>query len=279
MDGCPAPGPDSTIRSGSVSEASASASLLSPRAGYERPSDPLNTPYETRRRRAVQLLDERPHVEEIMGFYISLLELQEPIWREGLGGGPTRSLSDPETGARRRLEFESVSLETVEPRFRRFIEDLRPTATPAVSEAAMRLATAGTGTRIDVLRSFTRTKRVDPSAEGDGDVAALEFFARAFLQPVAERIVGTVDSGAVDSGALGDGAVGDGAVGGGNLQVGSPGDVERECPACGHPPQVGVFRMKHTPRGANTSCARCARPGGRSLAGAVQDAANPNRTG
>lgn len=135
----------------------------------------------------------------MLELYLELLDLQEPLYRDARAG---------------KLDLRVAESRLV-PRFRRFVREVVPAATEVLAAAGRTLEEAGDEVRTTLLETFLGRDAVDEVAAALGlDELQLEFFARAFLQPIAEAV-----------------HEGDGD---------SP--SEKSCPRCGWPPQVGVVR-------------------------------------
>ena len=120
--------------------------------------------------------------------------------------------------------LEALPTASLVPRFRRFVRDVEPAATEMLASLARELEAMEDDALTRLLTDFLGRRPLED--------AAAEFFPRAFLQPIAEAAAG--------AGARGDG-------------------LERACPRCGWPPQVGVLRDEPELKGARLLvCSLCA---------------------
>ena len=175
----------------------------------------MTSPYPARRRRAIRLLGARPQSEEILGFLIALMEIQDSVFQTV---GAWRNPDGPPGGE-----------QPVEPFLRKFISDVIPVATPVLADAGQALAEADSAA-LNELLTVQMVKmgpggRGDPTRLGSDDLAgrlgvaepAVLFYSRAFCQPLAE-------------------------VGFGGAPA-PPDDYRgRTCPHCSHLPIVSVLR-------------------------------------
>ena len=134
------------------------------------------------------------------------------------------------------MALERLPREPREQAFLAFVEDLPESATEVLRAIAVRLLEVPTLTN-QLLAAVVSGQTIDEvAAELECDRLALEFFPKAFLQPIAEALVrrlGDVTHFNVDGKTL--------------------------CPYCGSPPQVSVLQDDSDVRGKRTLiCSLCA---------------------
>lgn len=207
------------------------------------PSSPV---WSRRRHRVRRLRDEHPHAAELLAFYDELLILQEPLHAKAL---KSRWLSAVEAadGRAPRLRLELLPERSREREFSRFVRAVPASATDVLRAMAERLMTEPAAMSM-LLSAVLAREPVDAVAERlDCDGAALEFFPRAFVQPVAEALASQTDldfSGDHD-------AVGDDTVAGND-------DTRAACPCCGAAPVAAVLRDEPEIKGRRTLlCSLC----------------------
>ena len=197
-----------------------------------------------RRRRVERLREERPHAAELLAFYGDLLALQEPLHRKALG---SRWLDAVETPAGRapRLRLERLPARRLARPFARFVRDLPASATDLLRAAAARLDAAPMA-RSELLDAALAGREAAGAAAGlDCDAAALAFFARAFVQPIAaaaaSRPAGVAAAAAADGFGAASGAA-----------------ARASCPCCGGAPLAAVLRDEPEVKGRRTLlCSLC----------------------
>lgn len=152
--------------------------------------------------------------EEMLLFYLEVLELQEPIYRQALAsdwdqlGGATPSF----------LFLERLSAAALVPSFRQLLRDVAPAATEVIADVARALDDSSDADLTALLEAFLR-REID--ADLDHEAVRSEFFPRAFFEPIAEAMrEKTADAGDSEAGVR----------------------TEGSCPCCGWPAQVGVLR-------------------------------------
>lgn len=157
-----------------------------------------------RRARAIELLSSVPHADEMLEFYVGLVELQEGVAQE-IARAPENFGIQGMRGQPLRLE--DLPHDAMEPAFADFLRALEPIGTPVMASAARALLEAGADERAEVLRTFWLER--DPG----------DFLQRSFSEAVVWVIVGGEARGAGGATAL-----------------------LTSCPVCSSPPQVGVLR-------------------------------------
>jgi formate dehydrogenase accessory protein FdhE len=169
-------------------------------------------PYGRRQIRADQLVAAYPHAAEMLGLYRRVLALQEPLHDWVLAAGALATHAQPPALALDRLPFPELSAP-----FRTFAGELAGAVPAALAATAAALGEAPVATLEKLLRHTVGqgSLAADSAALGCA-VPHLAFFARAFLQPIAEALAAR-DPRPVDGG-------------------------QPACPRCGWPPQVAVLR-------------------------------------
>ena len=180
--------------------------------------------WKLRQARTKKLTADHPHAEELLEFYGQVLELQEPLCREaGRARWPSPEIraSDGEDGPYLRLERLTGDLR--DRAFRLFITRVSAVATNVLASIAERLQSADANTRADLLEGFLARRSLDEAATALAcKTPPLEFFPRAFMQPVAEALLeklGRRPDAAPDEGS-----------------------GQAQCPQCGWPPILAVLR-------------------------------------
>ena len=167
--------------------------------------------FRRRRARAVELLSRAPHAEELLGFYVGLVELQAGVASRVPGARWRREMEAQQNGG---LRLQDLPLSELEPFFDRFLGEVEPIGTDVIASAARSLQAGSADARMDAIRGFI----ADPGTN--------DFLPRAFLEAIARALL-DVESG--DAGPPASSKVLGGAEG-------------LSCPMCSGPPQVGVFR-------------------------------------
>ena len=142
--------------------------------------------WRARRTRAAALRAQRPHAAKLLDSYLGLLDLQEPLYdtsRDRRGPDLRNAAADTlPMFSLDRLPFESLARP-----FGRFARAVGLVMPDTLAPAATALDSAGAGLRADLLRDAASRRPLDAHAERlRTDLAPLEFFGRAFLQPIAE---------------------------------------------------------------------------------------------
>ena len=199
-----------------------------------------------RRRRVERLRGEHPHAGEVLAFYGDVLALQEPLYARALG---SRWLAAVEAadGKPPRLRLSRLPERPRERAFLRFVRAVPASATDLLRAVAGRLSTEPAALSELLGATLGGQPVIAVAAALDCEAAALEFFPRAFLQPVAEALATRASSGAALELA--------GEAGG----SASPGAGARAaCPHCGAAPVAAVLRDEAEARGRRTLlCSLC----------------------
>ena len=197
--------------------------------------------WQRRRARAVQLLARAPHADEMLGFYVGLVELQEGVAEKVSRAseairGPAEAAPSEGTGPKgsealpRELPWglHETTAAVLEPIFGTFLRGLESIGTEVIAEAARTLLDGQADERIRALQEFWIDR--DPA----------DFVPRAFTEAVASALIG-------------EGGPGDPGAGGG-----TPTGAMR-CPCCGSLPQVGLLRDEPDALGRRLlACTLCA---------------------
>ncbi|MYH31607.1 MAG: formate dehydrogenase accessory protein FdhE [Acidobacteria bacterium] len=198
-----------------------------------------------RRQRVARLRAERPHAAELLAFYDDVLALQEPLYAKAV---KSRWLGAVEANDGRgpRLRLERLPGRPRERDFSRFVRALPASATEVLRALASRLASEPTAMS-ELLTAVLGRDSIDAvAARLDCDAAALEFFPRAFVQPVAEALATQAfrDSNGPSSGDWDNGVAGK--------------DESASCPYCGALPVAAVLRDEPEIKGRRTLlCSLC----------------------
>lgn len=157
-----------------------------------------------RRQRVERLRGEHPHAAELLAFYGDVLALQEPLYGRALGSRWLEAV-EAEDGGPPRLRLSRLPQRPRERAFLRFVRAVPASATDVLRTAAGRLASEPAALS-DLLGAVLAGEPVAAVAEAlDCGPEALEFFPRAFVQPIAEALVTRTAGADQRSGAVGDG--------------------------------------------------------------------------
>ena len=199
-----------------------------------------------RRHRVRRLRAEHPHAAELLAFYDNVLVLQEPLYGKSLKSRWLGTVEAPD-GRLPRLRLERLPQRPRERDFPRFVRAVAAPATEVVKAMALRLA-AEPAAMSELLGAVLGRESIDGvAARLDCDAAAIEFFPRAFVQPLAEALASRTDldfSGDHDE-------MGDEAVAG-------VGGTRAACPYCGAAPVAAALRDEPEIKGRRTLlCSLC----------------------
>ena len=187
-----------------------------------------------------------PHTDELLVFYGDVLALQEPLYAKALG---SRWLAAVEAadGKPPRLRLPRLPERPRERAFKRFVRAVPASATDLLRAVAGRLSTEPAAMS-ELLGAALGGRSVAATAASlDCEAAALEFFPRAFLQPIAEALAVTAAGGAVPG--LADDA---------GVRASEDAGARAACPHCGAAPIAAVLRDLPETRGRRTLlCSRC----------------------
>jgi formate dehydrogenase accessory protein FdhE len=200
-------------------------------------SEPLAVPspavWNERQRRAIKLLARQPQAAPLLEFLIDLLDLQRElfVWT-GQQTWPHDVQAPPEEYPRIRLD--RLSWERLGMRFEKFLADVGPRATDVLAELAQLVQSKHTELRRRLLETWLAGQDLESLAgEIGADARALEFFPRAFMQPVAEYF---------------------------SARLGAAPEAWKEafCPHCGRLPQLALLRDETEIKGRHLlECSLC----------------------
>ena len=203
-----------------------------------------------RRRRVERLRAEHPHAAELLAFYDDVLTLQEPLQAKARRSGWLEAVQAPD-GRAPALRLERLPERPRERDFPRFVRSLPGSATDVLKAVAARL-TSEPAAMSELLAAVLGGQPVEAiAARVDCDAAALAFFPRAFVQPLAQGLVAEARN------ALGPeadvGAVDTSPAGGSGSQ-----SARAACPYCGAAPVAAVLRDEPEIKGRRTLlCSLC----------------------
>ena len=185
----------------------------------------MGNPWGVRRTRAVHLLGQTPHAEEILTFYVRLTEVQEAV-AEGLPVAKWRRLVRSDDGDFPRLRVERLPLDEVIPTFNDFLSRVAKFGTETIKDGAQALISVDDERRQETLRAAVDAWRKADQRD--------DFYARAFLEPVVTSIAQSDSSQPTDWN-------------------------ENFCFACGGAPQLAVLRDLADAVGSRSlTCSMCA---------------------
>ena len=180
--------------------------------------------WSARRARAVHLLDQTPHAEEILTFYVGLTEAQERV-ADHVPVVDWLGLVRSEEGDLPWLRVERLPLNGLALPFRNFLTRVASFGTEKIKDGAQALLSEDGDRRLEPLHAAVHAWRKPDGAGGTADGASgkadqgddFSFYARAFLEPVVTSLAEANSSQPVDW-------------------------VQNFCFTCGAPPQVAVLR-------------------------------------
>ena len=198
----------------------------------------MGDPWRVRRERAVHLLGQVPHAEEILTFYVGLTEAQEGV-ADQVPVGDWLDLVQSEEGTFPGLGVERLPLDELALPFREFLSRVAKLGTETIKEGARSLLSGEDEGRTETMRAaldaWTEAKDSRTGADDSGGNAdqADDFYARAFLEPVI-TLIARADSN-------------------------QPTDWTHSfCFECGAPPQVAVLRDLPDAVGSRSlTCSMC----------------------
>ncbi len=210
----------------------------------------MENPWTVRRARAVHLLGQTPHAEEILTFYVGLTEAQERV-----ANGLADSLANREPESRwsglvrsaegefPRLRVERLPLDELSLPFRDFLSNVAEFGTETIKVGAQALLAQDDDRRLEPLRAALAAwgraaslKEEDDEEEEEEEAAEddFDFYARAFLEPVVTSIAQADSSQPTDW-------------------------TQNFCFTCGGPPQVAAIRDLPDALGHRSlTCSMCA---------------------
>ena len=182
-----------------------------------------------RRARAIHLLGQTPHAEEILTFYVGLTDAQESV-AEGVPVAGLSGLVQSREGDFPWLRVEKLPLDELTLPFREFLSGVAEFGTETIRDGAQALVSCEDERRLAKLRAAVDAwGKPDDAGENRDD-----FYARAFLEPVVTPIAGANSSQPTDW-------------------------TQNFCFACGGQPQVAVIRDLPDALGSRSLvCSMCA---------------------
>ena len=212
----------------------------------------MGNPWRDRRARALHLLVQTPHAEEILTFYAGLIEAQEKVAESLADRVPAADLLElvqSREGEFPRLRVEVLPLDELALPFHAFLSRVADLGTETIKDGAQALLSQDDDRRLEPLRVALHTWRKAGDSPGEADDTGEKaddtsgktdegddfyFYARAFLEPVVTSIARTDSSQPTDW-------------------------THNFCFACGGPPQVAVIRDLPDAVGRRSlTCSMCA---------------------
>lgn len=206
----------------------------------------LHPVWTRRRTRVERLRGEHRHADELLAFYGDVLALQEPLYARALGSRWSEAV-EAAAGEPPRVRLSRLPERSRERAFRRFVRVLPASATELLRAVAERLSTEPAALRALLEAALARQPVAAVAESLDCEAAALEFFPRAFLQPIAEALSARAAGGAASEPA---GFAAD--------RVSGDAGARAACPHCGDAPVAAVLRDLPEARGRRTLlCSLC----------------------
>ena len=173
-----------------------------------------------RSRRAERLRADHPHAEELLLFYSQVLALQEPLYVKARRSKRLALVRAADGEDCPRLHLERLVGKPRDASFQRFVRETGAVSTDVLARIAERVASRkGAGSTL--LQMFLSGGALDDLAVSfDCKPPPLEFFPRAFVQPIAEALAEQATR-ADDNG---------------------QGSTATRCRQCGWPPLLAVLR-------------------------------------
>ncbi len=193
----------------------------------------LSPIYEKRQLRAEKLA-QRPAAKEILAFYVELLKLQEPVYRKTLSSDWLAAVQGDVSDGPPYLRLDHVPVGDLVPDFGLFLRDSASIVTETLAPVAHSIIQGGSEVQAELITAF-RGQQLTSLAQTLGtDPVQLEFFPRAYMQPVAEALAERNIRQAKD-------------------------EHQTSCPQCGHLPLVGMIRDEVEVKGRRLLvCSLCA---------------------
>ena len=230
----------------------------------------LSPSWNERQQRAAKLISQQPHAEQLLSFYLSLLNLQEPLYRLALASDWLTRVQSPIEGEFPFMRLERLPLGQLLPSFQQFLRAVTASATDVLADIARALQSAADAVQTELLEHFLSQKSLERLAASlDCEPIQLEFFPRAFVQPIAEALAEQSARKAAPVPAPPNPLTHTLSTAGGGsgkaLTLTSSPDREKgegeptSCPQCGWPPQVAVIRDEPEVKGRRLLlCSLCA---------------------
>ena len=171
----------------------------------------VGSPWRVRRTRAIHLLGQTPHAEEILTFYVELTGAQESLADRVPVSDWSALVRSPESEFPR-LRVMELPLDELALPFRDFLSSLAGFGTETIKDGAQALLSQDDDRWLEPLRAaFSAWGKAEETVDD------FYFYARAFLEPVITAIAQANSSEPTDW-------------------------TQNFCFACGGPPQVAVIR-------------------------------------
>ncbi len=193
----------------------------------------LSPIYEERHLRARKLA-QRPAAKEIIAFYVSLLKLQEPVYRRTLASDWLSVAQGDVSDGPPYLRLDRLPIEDLVLYFGIFLKDSASLVTETLAPVAQSIIQGGGEVQAELLTAFKDQQLISFAETLGTDPVQLEFFPRAYMQPVAEALA--------------------------ERNIRQPKDEQQtSCPQCGHLPLVGMIRDEVEVKGRRLLvCSLCA---------------------
>ncbi len=200
--------------------------------------------WKRRHTRVGSLQEDHPYAGEILEFYDRVLDVQEPIYIKSKASSIFDSIRSSSNSTKHYLELDQFSVESCLDSFDKFLVDMQPILTEILAPVGSRMMSSSSS-KEEVLAAFLKGQSLDPIADELGhDPVQLEFFPRAFLQPIVEALVEKIVWDITPSG---------------NSVVGDIDGHSALCPYCGRKPVVGILEDEPEKKGGQKLyCSLCA---------------------
>ena len=183
-----------------------------------------------RQSRAVALIAHHEPAADLLKFYGRVLESQAVVYKTTKQAGWLNELTTGPEPA-----FDQVPVDVCLPLFQKFVRDVGASSTETLSSVSINLCKSKSVAK-DILEAFLALRPVDELAvQLACPRDSVEFFARAFAQPVAEVVVGRVPGARTLSTS--------------GRASGSQESDMAACPRCGWPPQLAMLQDSEETRG------------------------------
>jgi len=151
--------------------------------------------WSVRRARAIHLLGQTPHAEEILKFYVALTEVQERVWDRVPAADLLALVQSPE-GEFPRVRVDKLPLEELALPFHNFLSGVAEFGTEAIKDGARSLLSQDDDRQLEPLRALVHawrnaddtSRKADPTDGRANEGANFSFYARAFLEPVVTSV-------------------------------------------------------------------------------------------
>ena len=173
-----------------------------------------------RQARATTLGVAHPHAEELLAFYGQVLAIQEPLYRKAKRSSWIERVDVATGGSGPRLGLHGLAGPERDRLFQEFVQAVESVSTEVLAAIAGRLTTSGAPAP-ELLEAFLARQPLDEMADAlECTSLPLQFFPRAFLQPVTEALAEQALQRHPDIRYI----------------------ESTCCPHCGWPPQLGLLR-------------------------------------